>query len=145
MAILGTLTHRKTRRLAAKLNIELPYALGIIEAMLHAAAGQHPPDGGIGRMTNQDIADEIRCRTIKPHILINAMLSAGQLERNTNCRLYVHHFHEHCWDSIDVWLARNTLRYANGAMPRMTRLEKEEREKLTALYPKAKKTRKPTK
>jgi hypothetical protein len=146
VAMHGTLTHRKTRRLAAKLHIDLSHALGIIEAMLHVAAGQLPyPDGGIGRMSNQDIADEMFVRRINAEKLINAMLFAGQLEPNENCRLYIHDFHEHCWDSIDVHLARNVVLYANGRRPRMTKLRKEEREPLEALYLRAAKIQKAAK
>ena len=130
MAMLGTLTHRKTRRLAAKLHIDWSHALGLIEALLHVAADQLPyPDGGIGRMSNQDIADEMFVRHINADKLIEAMLLAGQLELNENCRLYIHDFHEHCWDSIDVHLARNIQLYANGRRPRMNQARrKEERE-----------------
>jgi hypothetical protein len=135
--MIGTLTHRKTRRLADELKIDWSHALGLIEAMLHVAAAQKPPDGGIGRMSNQDIADEMFVSRIEADQLINAMLFAGQLERNEACRLFVHHFHLHCWDSVDNWLARNTVRYANGSMPRMTRLKKAERDELTARYAKA--------
>jgi hypothetical protein len=140
--MIGTLTHRKTRRLADVLKIDWSHALGLIEAMLHVAYAQKPPDGGIGRtMSNADIADEMHT-SIRPDKLIAAMLSAGQLEENENCRLYIHDFHEHCLDWIDISLARKTLLYANGRRPRMTRLEKEEREQLEAVYLKAAKAAK---
>ena len=144
MAQRGTLNHLKTRRLAERLDIDLSHALGLIEALLQVAMEQNPPDGGVGRMTNRDLVFQMRS-SIEPDKVIKAMLYAGQLERDENCRLYIHHFHEHCFDYIDNWLARHTLRYANGSMPRMDRLQEKERDKLLARYSKAPKTAKSAK
>lgn len=144
MAKIGTLNHLKTRRLAEKLDIDPSRALGLIESLLQVAMEQNPPDGGVGRLKNRDLIYQMRT-SLDPSKVINAMLSAGQLERNKNCRLYIHDYHEHSFDFTDNWLARHTLRYANGRRPRMNRLEDEEREKLEALYSEAAKSAKEAK
>jgi hypothetical protein len=59
MALRGTLTHRKTRKLALALKIDA-CSLGILEALFHVTA-ECAPDGGIGKMTDADIAMEMFC------------------------------------------------------------------------------------
>ena len=81
VAKIGTLTHLKTRRLAEKLDIDLSRALGLFESLLQVAMEQNPPDGGVGKLTNKDLVYQMRT-SLDPNKVINAMLSAGQLERN---------------------------------------------------------------
>jgi hypothetical protein len=88
MAIRGTLTHRKTRRLAAILKIELCHALGLIESLWHLTFEQ-TPCGDIGKISNQDIADELYT-SIPGDVLIKALLEVGFIEEHTTHRLIVH-------------------------------------------------------
>lgn len=133
MALRGTLTHRKTRRLADELGLSWACAMGLLEALWHVAGEQKVPDGGIGRMSNEDIASEMFCG-IDGDKLIAALVKSRWLDENENCRLYVHDWHEHSDDATDLKLARAIKRYANGALPRMTRLSRAERDKLCALF-----------
>lgn len=128
MALRGTLTHRKTRRLARLLDIDEPSALGILEALWHVTS-ENQRDGGIGRMANEDIIEEMFCRK-DPDTVIDALIKSGWIDEIEGCRLYVHDWHVHSDDTIDNYIARGGKRYANGAQPRMKRLSKEEKARL---------------
>ena len=88
MALRGTLTHRKTRRLAKLLSIDECYALGLLESLWHVA-GEQAKDGGIGRLSNQDIADEM-FYSGNADDLIKALVESGWLDTNSEARLYIH-------------------------------------------------------
>ena len=133
MAFLGVLTHRKTRRLASSLGISQCFAVGILEALWHVAQTQ-AKDGGIGRLSNQDIADEM-FYDADADGLIWSLVDSGWLEEITDCRLYIRDWHEHSTDTVDNYLARGIKTYANGALPRMKRLSVSDRAKLCAQYP----------
>lgn len=132
MALRGTLTHRKTRRLATALGIDPCFALGIEEAIWHVTAEQAPP-GDIGRLSDYDIADEIFYGG-DPAILIRALVAAGLLDEHSEHRLIVHDWHVHSDDATDNKLSRAGWRYANGELPRMRRLSKEERVRALTQY-----------
>lgn len=121
----GTLTHRKVRRLGTLLGIDPPEAMGLFEALCHVAAEQQR-DGGIGRMRNVDIAEEMFSRR-DPDALMRAFVEAELLDECDGCRLYIHDWHEHADDTTDTWLARRGIKYANGAIPRMKRISAQER------------------
>lgn len=115
MALRGTLTHRKTRRLARILGIPVPCALGILEALWHVTAEQQP-DGGIGRIENRDIAEEMFYDE-DPEFLVNALIESGWLDTHETCRLIVHDWHEHADSYVHAFLAKRTLLFASGQMP----------------------------
>lgn len=127
MALRGTLTHWKTRILAAELQIDPSHALGLLEALWHVTAEDAPP-GDIGRLSNEAIAMQMFCR-FDPNALIEAMLKSRHLEY-INGVLVVHHWSEHSDDSVDNKLARNGLYYFDGQEPRMRRLSNKERERI---------------
>jgi hypothetical protein len=112
MALRGTLTHRKTRRLAALLKIEMPAALGYMEALWSVAAEQ-TPCGDIGKLSNQDIADEM-FSTIDPDELINAIIGAGLLEKHSIHRLIIHNWAERTDQTTRRKVARNDWTFVNS-------------------------------
>lgn len=128
MALRGTLTHRKTRRLAQLLGIEPPAALGYVEALFHVT-GEQAIQGDIGRMSNADIAMEI-FSSIDPDTLVKAYIDAGWIDTHPIHRLVLHDWSEHSDDAVDVKLARKGMTYADGSLPRMTKLSSEERGKI---------------
>lgn len=113
MALRGILTHRKTRKLARALGICPAFAVGLLEAMWHVTAEQQV-DGGIGRMANQDIADEMFYDG-DADALIEALIACGWLEPMKHCRLYVHDWHEHADDAVQWRILRARRRFASGA------------------------------
>jgi hypothetical protein len=132
MALRGTLTHRKTRRLAQRLGIDPCFALGLVEALWNVAAEQAPA-GDIGRYSDEDIAMEM-FYSGDPAGLIQALVYAVYLDEHPKHRLIVHDWHEHSDDTTDNKLARAGLRYASGAAPRMRKLAKDERDRLNKLH-----------
>lgn len=132
MALRGTLTHRKVRRLAGEMKIPACYALGVAEALWHVTAEQ-AANGAIGRMADEDIAMEMFYDG-DAAILIESLVRSGLLDRDDEHRLIVHDWHIHSDDATDNKLARNGCMYASGAMPRMRRLSKEEREKVSSRF-----------
>lgn len=93
MALSGALKHPKTRQLARLMKIELPYALGILEALWHVTASQ-APCGDIGRMRNEEIAEEMNFKG-NADVLIKNLIESGLLDLCEECRLYVHDWSEH--------------------------------------------------
>lgn len=125
MALRGTLTHRKTRRLAQALSIPPCFALGILESLWHVT-GEQAADGAIGRMTDEDLAMEMFYDGDAQE-LVEALVTSGLVDRHPIHRLIVHDWHLHSDDATDNRLSRATKIYASGAFPRMTKLSKEER------------------
>ena len=132
MALRGTLTHRKTRRLGSLMHIPACFALGIVESLWHVT-GEQAPTGAIGKMTDEDIAMEMFYDG-DASAMVLALVQSGFLEPNEEHRLIVHDWHIHSDDATDNKLSRNGMRYANGELPRMRRLSLKEREKACARY-----------
>lgn len=128
MALRGTLTHRKTRKLARTLGIPPCFALGILEGLWHVTAALFPT-GAIGLMSNYEIADQIGY-TGDPDALVAALVDAELLDEQRQHRLIVHDWHQHSDNTLDAALYRKGLRYANGSIPRGVKLGKAEKDEL---------------
>lgn len=105
MALRGTLTHRKTRRLAKALGIMPCFALGILEALWHVTSEQTPA-GDIGRMSNQDMADEMFYDGDADE-LVDALVLSGWLDVHPECRLAVHDWAQHADQATKRKVARH--------------------------------------
>lgn len=116
MALRGTLTHRKTRRLAALMGAQLPAALGYVEALWHVTA-EHAIAGDIGRMSDEDIAMEM-FYTDDPAKLIGSLQTAGFLDPHPIHRLVVHDWSQHAPNHVRLFLATNHLTFSDGNPPR---------------------------
>ena len=132
MALRGALNHRKTRKLARLLGIPASYALGVMEALWHTTATQ-APTGAIGRLSNEDIADQLGI-TENVDDLIAAIVEAGFLDESRTHRLIVHDWHVHSDNTLDAALFRKGQRYANGSIPRGSKLSEKEYDKLYAEF-----------
>lgn len=115
MAKRGTLTHRRTRRLAAILRVPPPYALGVMEAVWHVTAA-HAPAGDIGRLRDQDLADELYWDGDAGE-LVAALVSAGVLETHPVHRLVVHGWSEHADSALRHKLKRARTAFWDGSPP----------------------------
>jgi hypothetical protein len=142
MALRGTLTHRKTRRLAQALGIPPCFALGLLEALWNVTAEQ-APDGAIGSMSDEDIAMEMFYDG-DARKMIEAMVTAELLDRDSRVRLIVHDWHLHSDDTTDAKLGRARRRYANGEIPRLRKLSKDDRERILADFDAEPKSRRTT-
>lgn len=132
MALRGTLTHRKTRRLAQRLGIDPCFALGLVEALWNVTAEQSQA-GDIGRMSNDDIAMEM-FYSGDPEALVEALVWSGFVDNDPEHRLLIHDWNIHSDDATDNRISRSGNRYANGAQPRMRKLSLPERAKLCAQH-----------
>ena len=119
--------HRKMKRLARLLKIPLPYANGIMERLWHYA-GKYAPDGGIGRLSDEDIAEacampvETDCA-----VFIGALHEAGFLDAMQSCRYFIHDWPVHCTHYIHNRLANHHQFFADGSKPNLSRLQGEKR------------------
>ena len=121
------LRHPKHGRLCKLLGIEPALSVGILESLWHFTAARAPA-GNVGRWSDEEIADEIRCG-IPAVKLIPALVNAGWLDEHPDptLRLVVHDWSQHSEDSVHMQLARSGKLFADGTRPKLTRLSKSER------------------
>ena len=129
MALRGAADHPKTVRLGELLQLPPCCALGIMEALWHKTA-TYAPNGAIGRLSNKDIAYQLRWNLTTPDELVNAIVEAGFLDEHSRHRLVVHDWHVHSDNTLDAQLYRRGERYANGAIPRGKKLSRVEKAEL---------------
>ena len=118
MALRGTLTHRKTRRLAKMLGISPVFALGILEALWHVTAEQ-TPDGAIGKLSNLDISEEMFYDGDHDQ-LVDALIESGWIDRSETHRLVIHDWSVSADTSVHTFLAKRTMLFCDGVRPRLS-------------------------
>lgn len=128
----GTPQHPKTAMLAAELSLPLYAAVGILESLWHWTA-LYAKRGDVGRYPNVVIAQAIGW-DMEPDKLVTALVTCRWLDEHTEHRLVIHDWHEHAEDAVHMALARAVQRFANGAVPSLSRLPKEERAQIAAAY-----------
>lgn len=98
----------KFKRLQRRLQIGRKETVGILE-LLWLATAKNAPQGDIGRFSNEEIA--IECDWEGDHDeLVAALVLCGWLDEHTECRLYVHDWHDHAPSHI----ANNLKRWGKG-------------------------------
>lgn len=103
----GTPHHPKMRCLATTLKVPIPYAVGVMEMLWHYVA-QVSPRGDIGVVSDLEIAGAVAWDK-KPAKLIDVLVNCGWLDRNSEHRLVVHDWPEHCDNYIAKILRRKKL------------------------------------
>ena len=103
------LTHPKMADLAARLGVELPYAIGTME-LLWAFTGDHAAQGDVGKWGNTVISAAVLWKG-EPDVLIAAMVSARLLDEDSIHRLLVHHWPAHCQSWVHAKLAKLKLSF----------------------------------
>jgi len=108
----GTVELIKFKRLQRRLGLSVPATVGVLELLWSATVKNHP-DGGIGRLSNEEIAicvywDE------DPDKLVEALLETAWLDASDSCRLYVHDWHLHAPTFVRGNLAKQGRSFANG-------------------------------
>lgn len=91
--------HPKLRRLAKLLGVPMFSAVGVLECVWHFTA-RHAIRGDIGRWSDAEIADAVGWPADDAERLVNALVEAGWLDRDDALRLIVHHWHDHCDESV---------------------------------------------
>lgn len=103
----GTPHHFKTRRLARLLGIPRGYAVGILEGLWHCAA-RYTPQGDIGKMANEEIAEEIGYEGDADH-LVKCLADAGWVDHCDLHRLIIHDWNDHAEAATKKYLKDNNL------------------------------------
>ncbi len=128
----GTEGKLKFKQLQRKLKLALWEARGLLDTLWYFTA-QNCPAGDIGRFSDEEIAIGIDWKG-DAEKLINALTETRWIDRNDSCRLSIHDWPEHCEESVHKHLARRGLYFADGSVPNLRRLEKEERAKAEKAY-----------
>ncbi len=122
-------------QLADKLDIPLPYAVGILEMLWHFTA-QYAKHGNIGKFGNRSIANSLHWQG-DHNVLIDALTECGWLDVHAEHRLIVHDWFDHCEDSIHTQIARAHEYFADGQAPRIRHMNSDERWALMKIYEEA--------
>ncbi len=88
-----------------------------MEALWHVTA-THTPTGGIGSLSNQDIADEMFWDD-DADALIEALVQAKILDEEPAFRLVVHGWAERADEQVHATLAKKVALFADGSAPRL--------------------------
>jgi hypothetical protein len=129
------------------LKIPTPYATGLL-ATLWDWASDFCPDGGIGRLSNEEIAEAMGWRGAanrtfadESQRLITALVEAHWLDTDESQRpsegsqrLIIHDWPDHCENTIHRKLARAGVRFADGSVPKLTGLNEKERKQAEELF-----------
>lgn len=130
------LGHAKFKLLARDLGCSLNEARGIC-ATLWMVAGIGFPRGDIGRLNNEELAIALDHEG-DADVLVAALTRRRLLDPipESNGRLYVHDWHEHCDDMIHAKLIGSVQTFANGVVPRVPdrRINAERLKVLAAAY-----------
>ena len=108
----GTPDHWKMKDLAVRLRIPRKYAItcanGIMERLWHYTA-KYAPQGDIGRVPDEHIADACGWPTEHHSELVAALVGARWLDRDAKHRLIVHDWHDHADESVKKTLKNKGL------------------------------------
>lgn len=155
----GTIDHPKMDELRLALDLPKWGAPGLLETLWHWAA-EYCPEGDIGRYSAQTIARAIGWDEADADRLIEALVDTGWVDAlpdeepteepvRTPCarrahvvrRLVIHDWSTHAEDYVHLRLARSGRVFADGTMPKLTRLNATERRKIKRTYADSKSVR----
>lgn len=91
------------------------------------------PRGDIGKYSDAEIALGIDWRD-DPAQLVQMLVETRWIDAHDEYRLVVHDWSEHCEDTVHRAMARAKLYFADGSAPKLTRLERHEREEAERFY-----------
>jgi hypothetical protein len=128
----GTPDHPKTLRLARRLEVWPVTAAGLLECLWHWTT-KYRPAGDIGR--GHDAADiEQGCKWPgKPGACVEAMIAERWIDEIDGL-LVVHDWSEHADEAVHRALARDQKFFADGKLPRLSGLGRDERAEASAFY-----------
>jgi hypothetical protein len=101
----SAMQHTKLNRLMRQLSCPKFSAVGILECLWHLTA-RETPNGDIGKLSDQDIADAIGWDGDAPQ-LVQALVDARWLDADDAVRLRVHDWEEHADDATKKAIARS--------------------------------------
>ena len=106
----GTPDHPKTEALASLLRIGKAQAVGHLEMLWHFAA-KYAIQGNIGKWDDAQIAQRCGWESANGEApsFVEALVTAGWLDRCKEHRLLIHHWKDHCEQSVKKTLINNSL------------------------------------
>ncbi len=119
-------THPKTLALQAALGESHRGTIGALELFWHFTA-RYCPDGDVTKHAPGAIASAIGW-TGDASLLIESLVKCGFVDRRKRGKLIVHDWREHCDRGVHMQLARQRKRFADGSLPTLGHLTKDERE-----------------
>ena len=128
----GTEKLLKFKKLQVTLGLTFWQAKGLLQTLWDFTS-ENSPSGNIGRFTNEDIAFGLDWKDNSDQ-LIEALIKEGWIEEHPDHRLTIHHWPDHCEESVHRKLARAHQYFADGTKPKLTRISKEEREEIEKFY-----------
>lgn len=128
----GTPDHPKMLMLMQRLGLSKCAAVGVVE-MLWQVAARYAANGDIGRYPRGVIVSAMGYDGDADE-LFEALIDCGWMDRLEHGVEYIHDWHEHCEDATHLHLARRTQRFANGQVPSLKRLNRDERESIEAAF-----------
>lgn len=131
----GTPEHPKMKKLARLLNAPIGVAVGAMESLWHWTA-RFCPRGDAGKYDDEEIADACAVG-IAADVIVPALVNAGWIDRadlDPAVRLVVHDWPHHCNDSVHMAMARAGECFADGSVPKLTRLSGDERKAAESHY-----------
>ena len=126
------LSHTKMKRLCRRMDIPRYQAVGILEE-LWKLTEREAWRGDIGKLSNEDIALGIDFRGDE-HSLVAALEYSGWLDKSDEHRFLIHDWWDHCEDMIHMRIARAHEYFADGRVPKLTRLGDRERASAHGFY-----------
>jgi len=132
MAKRDTLDHPKTHRLAELLGVPDWAALGLL-ASFWGWAHKFAKHGALTEASFQSAAYSIRYEP-GGEMLKEVLVAAGWVDRRRGRGYLIHDWPDHCEDHVHIALARAIECFADGTLPRITRLSKEEQDRIRALF-----------
>lgn len=123
--------HPKMLALKRRLGKDHPSTFGIVSSILWFA-GQYAIDGNLAKYTPEHICSVIDYPG-DPDALFAALIEVGWLDKRGK-KLIVHDWSEHADDRVQLKVARARIRFADGKMPKMSRLAQDERSAIVAHY-----------
>jgi hypothetical protein len=130
----GTESLLKFRLLMQDLSLSDWEAMGLL-MKLWRVTEENTPAGDIGRYTDSDIALAINWTRTSAEQLIATLVARHWLDELPGPgRLYVHDWHEHAEDRVQMRVARAGKLFAAGYVPKLVKFDREEKDQLTRLY-----------
>lgn len=123
----GTEALIKFKKLQAALGLELWEVKGLLQSIWDFTS-LNTPAGDIGRYTDDEIALGIGWVRRGAPELVRALVETRWIDAHSAHRLIIHDWPEHCEHTVHNTLARKGQRFANGEVPKLTRLSQQERE-----------------
>ena len=129
----GTCRHPKTKALARTLKIPTAHASGLL-GTLWENASDFCHHGGVGVWSDEEISENCGWPPKKAKQLIDALVLNRWLDRRDDCRLFIHDWPDHCEDTVHRKLARAKELFADGTIPKLTRLTTQEHAEVDKYY-----------